>query len=824
MRDVDRKKEKLINTLYEPPYRKKIIDDLTQHIDELEVTFQSIGDGTIIVNTKGKISFFNAKAEELTGWNCKDAVGKPVEEVFRLVNENIQERCVHPVKSTIATGVRVGLTKDTALITRDGSMRYVSASCAPIRDKQENIKGAVLVFRDITRIKRTEEALKESEAKYRTIVENTFDLVFEVDSQGKILYVNPACKELAGYEQDELLGHNSFDFIHPDDLPNALSVFQRAVSNLTTEKITFRARDKNGEYHWLECIGKPFLTETGEIHGVNITRDVTERKKAEDDIVVLNTVMKAVHQFCDLKEVYTIALDMISTMENVDMAMIYLIDKEQNEAVLQAHRNIPDFYIERAGRIPSPKGITWKMINSGTMMNVENAQKDPNIGPAGRDLGHHSILGIPIFLEKVVIGVIWFLSYKERKFSEREVRLLSALGDQIALAIAKAKMIEEIKTTQEQLLQSEKLASLGQLISSIAHEINNPLTPIIGYSQTLLKHPGVDEKTMQGLEVINSSANRVVKIIEKLLSFSRKYKPLRIYEDINNLIEQSLEFREYQLQVGSIEIVKDLDPELPNTMVDPNQLQQVFTNIILNAEQAMSEDHGHGSLTVKTRSKNKNIVEISISDNGPGIPKEVIGKVFDPFFTTKEPGKGTGLGLAVAYGIIKEHGGDIYTISEEGKGTTFVIELPVLIREAVSRSDRKERTHKHASTIAGKRILIVEDEELVINLIQGVLEEDEIVVDIARNGKEALGIIDKHHYDLIVCDIKMPHMNGITLYHELKTKNPDLTQRIIFITGDPSSETIDFLNEVGNQFITKPFKVEGLKDRINDLFATTRFV
>ncbi len=118
----------------------------------------------------------------------------------------------------------------------------------------------------------------------------------------------------------------------------------------------------------------------------------------------------------------------------------------------------------------------------------------------------------------------------------------------------------------------------------------------------------------------------------------------------------------------------------------------------------------------------------------------------------------------------------------------------------------------------------MEDEELVINLIQGVLEEDKIVVDIARNGKEALGIIDKHHYDLIVCDIKMPHMNGITLYHELKTKNPDLAQKIIFITGDPSSETIDFLNEVENKFITKPFKVEGLKDRINDLFAATRFV
>src|SRR3990167_1961819 len=252
-------------------------------------------------------------------------------------------------------------------------------------------------------------------------------------------------------------------------------------------------------------------------------------------------------------------------------------------------------------------------------------------------------------------------------------------------------------------------------------------------------------------------------------------------------------------------------------MVDPNQIQQVFTNIILNAEQAMSESPGHGQLKVQTGIKKKNTIEISFSDDGPGIPKDVIGKVFDPFFTTKEPGKGTGLGLAVAYGIIKEHGGEIHVSSRVEKGTTFVIELPLLEQQVVLECDKEEKIPKIPNTIKGKRILIVEDEEMIIDLVKGVLGKDDSKVEVARNGKEALGKIDTNDYDLIVCDIKMPIMNGIQLYNEIKTRDPGLAHRFIFITGDPSIETIDFINETGNKVITKPFRIEEFEAQINGI-------
>ena len=725
-----------------------------------------------------------------------------------------------------------------------------------------------------------------------------------------------------------------------------------------------------------------------------------ESKQLNEDLKILTSLIQVVHKSTDLQEIYGVALDLVIELQNVDMVAIYLVDEEKREAVIQAHRNFPEDYIRRATRIPYPRGITWKVINTGMMLNVEDAQRDPDIGAAGRDLGHHSLLGIPIFLEEKVIGVIWFLSYKERKFNESEITLLFTLGNQIAIAIARAKQTEELKErnrnlsilstisqavnqtvdlnqiynivlditkdlkfidivsvylvvgegdkreailqthrgytedyiikasripygrgvtwkvitsgepvyyedasdvstpmgaagralgarallsvpvqsgtetigvvhfsscektsftqqeldfllslgnqigtaiakakmfdemkqrarelnalyenlkdTQEQLIQSEKLASLGELVSSIAHEINNPLTPILGYSELLLRRPCLDEQNKKPLKVIHASADRVAKIIDKLLSFSRKYKLTREYLDINNIVEKALEFRGYQLKLGNIEVVKDLDTRLPKTIADQNQLQQVFLNIIVNAEQAMGDTHGKGQLTVRTRNKREEgIIEISFADDGPGIPKAILGKIFDPFFTTKPIGEGTGLGLSVSYGIIKEHGGRIYALSEERKETNFIIELPILEEEPIP---KKEEEVSEIPKIRGKRVLVIEDEEIITNMIKSILEEDEHKVDLASNGAEALAKIDKNFYDLIVCDIRMPYMDGKRFYNEIKNKREGLGDRIIFITGDTSDKTIGFINETGNKFLEKPFKIKEFKNAIYDSF------
>ncbi|MFQ5874888.1 MAG: sensor histidine kinase [Dehalococcoidia bacterium] len=254
----------------------------------------------------------------------------------------------------------------------------------------------------------------------------------------------------------------------------------------------------------------------------------------------------------------------------------------------------------------------------------------------------------------------------ERKRVEEDLRLRT---QELETAL------EQLQATQEQLVQSDRLASLGQMAAGIAHEINNPLTSVIGYSQLLLGQ-GMNEAAKRDLEQVFNEAQRAARIVCNLLAFARGHKPEKQYIDVNSAIEKTVELRAYDLRVNNVEVTMALDPHLPQAWADSQQLQQVFLNIVINAEQAMLEAHGRGLLTIKTKRVNDNI-KIAFADDGPGISKQNLKRVFDPFFTTKEVGKGTGLGLSICYGLIKENGGSIYGQSQLGKGTTIVIELPV---------------------------------------------------------------------------------------------------------------------------------------------------
>ena len=262
----------------------------------------------------------------------------------------------------------------------------------------------------------------------------------------------------------------------------------------------------------------------------------------------------------------------------------------------------------------------------------------------------------------------------ERKQTEQELRQAKE---------AEGSRAEELETTlkqlwaaQEQLVQSEKLAAIGTLVSGVAHEVNNPLTGVLGRVDLLLREE--PEEVLRGdLKVIQHETKRAVRTVQNLLSFAREHKAEKSYMSINEALESILDLRAYHLRVNNIELHTDLHPDVPWTMADPHQLQQVFLNLINNAEQAMGEARGQGALSVATRHIDNNIC-VTFQDDGPGIPEHMLTQVFDPFFTTKPVGKGTGLGLSICFGIIREHGGEIRVASQLGKGTTFTVELPVI--------------------------------------------------------------------------------------------------------------------------------------------------
>jgi len=243
-----------------------------------------------------------------------------------------------------------------------------------------------------------------------------------------------------------------------------------------------------------------------------------------------------------------------------------------------------------------------------------------------------------------------------------------------------AKDITERKKMDEQLIVTDRLASVGELASGIAHELNNPLTGVIGFSDLLITKQDIPEDIREDLTIINREAVRAAQVAKHLLTFARKHPDEKQPTDINNIVQLVLDLREYEQRVNNIDVEAKLADDLPQILANDFQLQQVFLNIIINAEHFMTEEHGLGTLTIITEQV-EDIIRVSITDDGPGIFPDNITHIFDPFYTTKEVGEGTGLGLSICYGVITEHGGKIYAESELGKGTTFTIELPVLKEE-----------------------------------------------------------------------------------------------------------------------------------------------
>ncbi len=369
---------------------------------------------------------------------------------------------------------------------------------------------------------------------------------------------------------------------------------------------------------------------------------------------------------------------------------------------------------------------------------------------------------------------------------------------------------EEQKRLMLRLIQAEKLSSLGEIISGVAHELNNPLTTIMGFSELLIEKECHADVAKKRLKMINESSHRCKQIIDNLLTFARSYKLEKRYCDINRVITDTLELKEYQLRVSNIDIEIDLEPALPRTMLDEHQFQQVFLNLINNAHHSMAEKGKGGRISIST-GFDGDTIRAKVSDTGKGMSDDIAKKIFDPFFTTKEVGEGTGLGLSISYGIIKEHGGNIYATGKPGEGATFVIELPIIEMEEESQSPSPAKSPTQL-TAKGRRALTLDDEPAILGILKEVLSNAGFHVDTANSGYEALEMLNETAYDLIISDIKMAGMDGKEFYKRLRTKRPEAARKLIFISGDTiSQETQNFLKETGNIFLKKPFTLEGLR-------------
>ncbi len=405
--------------------------------------------------------------------------------------------------------------------------------------------------------------------------------------------------------------------------------------------------------------------------------------------------------------------------------------------------------------------------------------------------------------------------------------IFDARGE-IQAVVEYARDITQIKAAQARLMQAEKLSALGELTAGVAHELNNPLTSILGFVQ-LLQRTELSERQSSYLGVIHDETRRAARIVRNLLTFARRQEPEKKMLDINTILEETLSLLAYQLRVSGIKVEQDMDSNLPKTAADPYQLQQVFVNIINNAQQAMQEAHGGGTLTIRTMpvlrpagyTHNSSLhlaehpdatleswVRVEFTDDGPGIPPELLTRIFDPFFTTKAPGKGTGLGLSVCHGIIRDHDGHIWAESTPGRGATFVLELPV---RGTRRAEAERAAPDRLPELPPGNVLVLDDEEGTLHLLKELLSQHDQKVDTLADGAEAKERIANANYDVILCDVRMPGFGGDALYEYLKEHRPELIKRLVFITGDTASaQTRAFLRRAGRPVVEKPFDVAEL--------------
>ena len=365
---------------------------------------------------------------------------------------------------------------------------------------------------------------------------------------------------------------------------------------------------------------------------------------------------------------------------------------------------------------------------------------------------------------------------------------------------------------------SSRLATVGEMAAGIAHEINNPLTCVIGFSELLMTEEDLPKDIRERLRIINDSSQRVKDIVKRMLTFVRQTKPMRTSININELIDNTLEIRRYVLKTGNIELIKKYKTGLPELEIDPGQMQQVFMNLIVNAEYAMKKAHGKGTLTITTENED-GYISLSFKDDGPGIEPAVLPHLFESFFTTKESGEGTGLGLSVSYGIIQEHGGSIKVESELGKGATFIIELPITLASAKPEVKVPVTTTTRPEKKAN--ILVVDDEPTVRLLIEHIMNKNGHTVEECASGEEALEKLDNNSYDVILMDLRMPGMSGMQLYDQISNRWTDLIHRVVFITGDaydPASK--EYLATYQVPFITKPFDRKTLEEKVNAVLST----
>jgi PAS domain S-box-containing protein len=718
---------------------------------------EASSDAIVITDLERRIAFANPSAVAFFG-HGEALIGMPV---WRTVPEDVRDDVRRREDAALAGEPQ---RYEGLVLRADGERRIVAVTTAPMREHGA-VTGIVASLRDVTEERRARDSVEQSEARYRNLFESASDAIYTADLHGTFTSVNEATVVMCGHARTSLLGHSSrMLFDDEREFSTVAEQFGRAAGGASV-RYECHIRRADGVSRLVSVTNTP-LRQGAKIVGVlGVARDITEERASR------------------------------TALERSEARYTRLVESA-SDAI---------FTVDEGGRFTAVNRSLERAVG---------LTRDALLGaPFARLVDDGDAIAAGELLRQTFEGQRsrGSLRYRAADGSVRQGAVITAPvfdGGVITGALGIMRDITDDQLLAQQLLQQEKLAAVGQLVSGVAHELNNPLAGVMAFSELLLASAtahGADVR--HALETIHHEASRAAKIVSHLLTFARQRPAERMEADLNAIVTDTVALRRYALRAAQIELDVVLDPSLPHTWADPFQLQQVVLNLLGNAEQALVEWSATRRIVVWTRHDADWLV-VGVSDTGPGVPPAQRDRIFNPFYTTKPVGQGTGLGLSISDGIVREHGGRIRVESQPGEGATFLIELPV-----ASASPAPVRTVAavRPATTAARRMLVVDDEAAMRAAITRFLTGLGHSVTAAAGGLEARALLDANEYDVVLLDLRMPDLGGDTLYEELRDRDPRHAHRVVFVTGDVQSEPVRrFLERSGRPVVGKPFQLDEL--------------